>query len=54
MGAETLIHARTVNGDDIRVVTPRSRRVTVGETLHLVPEAGQTHVFDDVGRAVRS
>jgi multiple sugar transport system ATP-binding protein len=54
MGAETLIHARTVNGDDIRVVLPRSRRVAVGETLHLVPEAGQTHVFDEAGRAVRS
>ncbi len=54
MGAETLIHARTVNGDDIRVVLPRARRVAVGETLHLVPEAGQTHVFDDAGRAVRA
>ncbi|MBP7000102.1 ABC transporter ATP-binding protein [Amaricoccus sp.] len=54
MGAETLIHARTVNGDDIRVVLPRARRVAVGETLHLVPEAGQTHVFDEAGRAVRS
>ena len=54
MGAETLIHARTVNGDDIRVVLPRARRVAVGETLHLVPEAGQTHVFDDAGKAVRA
>ncbi len=54
MGAETLIHARTVEGDDIRVVLPRARRVAVGEMLHLVPEAGQTHVFDDAGRAVRS
>ena len=54
MGAETLIHARTVNGDDIRVVLPRARRVSVGETLHLVPEAGQTHVFDADGKAVRS
>jgi multiple sugar transport system ATP-binding protein len=54
MGAETLIHARTVNGDDIRVVLPRARRVAVGETLHLVPEAGQTHVFDEAGRAVRA
>ena len=54
MGAETLIHARTVNGDDIRVVLPRERRVAVGETLHLVPEAGQTHVFDADGEAVRT
>jgi multiple sugar transport system ATP-binding protein len=54
MGAETLIHARTVVGDDIRVVVPRDRRVRVGETLHLAPEAGQTHVFDEAGRAVRT
>jgi ABC-type sugar transport system ATPase subunit len=54
MGAETLIHARTTVGDDIRVVVPRARRVRVGETLHLAPEAGQTHVFDASGRAVRS
>jgi multiple sugar transport system ATP-binding protein len=54
MGAETLIHARTVVGDDIRVVVPRDRRVAVGETLHLAPEPGQTHVFDEAGRAVRT
>jgi multiple sugar transport system ATP-binding protein len=54
MGAETLIHARTPTGDDIRVVLPRDRRVAVGETLHLTPDPGQTHVFDDSGRAVRS
>jgi multiple sugar transport system ATP-binding protein len=54
MGAETLIHARTVVGDDIRVVVPRERWVRVGETLHLAPEAGQTHVFASDGRAVRS
>jgi multiple sugar transport system ATP-binding protein len=54
MGAETLIHARTVQGDDIRVVLPRERRVRVGETLHLVPEAGQIHIFDRNGQAVRA
>ncbi|MGL6210537.1 MAG: ABC transporter ATP-binding protein [Paracoccaceae bacterium] len=54
MGAETLIHARTVTGDDIRVVLPRARRVKVGETLHLTPEAGQTHVFDSTGKAIRA
>lgn len=54
MGAETLVHARTPVGDDIRVVVPRERRVRVGETLHLAPKAGQTHVFDAKGRAVRS
>lgn len=54
MGAETLIHARTVRGDDIRVVVPRDRRVAVGEVLHLAPEAGQTHVFDAEGKAVRT
>ena len=54
MGAETLIHARTEQGDDIRVVVPREKRVTVGEILHLVPEPGQTHVFDSQGQAVRT
>lgn len=54
MGAETLIHARTPTGDDIRVVVPRAQRVRVGETIHLTPEAGQTHVFDEAGRAVRA
>ena len=54
MGAETLIHARTAAGGDIRVVVPRSQRVKVGEALHLRPDPGQTHVFDDAGRAVRS
>ena len=54
MGAETLIHARTATGDDIRVVVPRDRRVAVGETLHLAPELGATHVFDETGRAVRA
>jgi multiple sugar transport system ATP-binding protein len=54
MGAETLIHARTATGDDIRVVLPRARRVSIGETLHLRPEAGQTHVFDATGKAIRA
>jgi multiple sugar transport system ATP-binding protein len=54
MGAETLIHARTATGDDVRVVLPRARRVTIGEVLHLVPEAGQTHVFDATGKAIRA
>jgi multiple sugar transport system ATP-binding protein len=54
MGAETLIHARTATGDDIRVVLPRARRVAIGAVLHLVPEAGQTHVFDATGKAIRA
>ena len=54
MGAETLIHARTADGGDIRVVVQRDRRVKVGEALHLMPEAGQVHVFGDDGRAVRA
>jgi multiple sugar transport system ATP-binding protein len=54
MGAETLIHARTAVGGDIRVVVPRSQRIKVGEALHLRPDPRQTHVFDGDGRAVRS
>jgi multiple sugar transport system ATP-binding protein len=53
MGAETLVHARTKNGHDIRVVVPREMRVKVGEALHLVPDPAQTHVFGEDGKAVR-
>ena len=53
MGAETLIHARTKTGGDIRVVVPRDKRVKTGESLHLVPDPAQTHVFAADGRAVR-
>jgi ABC-type sugar transport system ATPase subunit len=54
MGAETLIHARSHGGSDIRVVVPRERRVKVGEPLHLVPNLRQVHVFGEDGRAIRS
>jgi ABC-type sugar transport system ATPase subunit len=54
MGAETLIHARTGAGSDIRVVVPRERRVTVGEILHLRPDPKQTHFFGEEGKAMRS
>jgi len=54
MGAETLIHARTKNGRDIRVVVPREKCVKVGEALHLQPDPIQTHVFAQDGKAVRS
>jgi len=54
MGAETLIHARTKTGSDIRVVVPREKRVKTGEVLHLVPDRAQTHVFAEDGRAVRA
>ncbi|MEQ8345996.1 MAG: ABC transporter ATP-binding protein [Sneathiellaceae bacterium] len=54
MGAETLIHARSRAGSDIRVVIPRELKVSPGEALHLVPDPVQTHVFADDGRAVRA
>jgi multiple sugar transport system ATP-binding protein len=54
MGAETLIHARTATGGDIRVVVPRDQRVKVGEALHLRPDPRQTHVFGEDGKAVRT
>jgi multiple sugar transport system ATP-binding protein len=53
MGAETLVHARTAGGRDIRVVVPREARVRIGEPLHLKANAGQTHVFDANEQAVR-
>jgi len=54
MGAETLVHARTVSGSDIRVVVPREMKVKSGEALHLVPDPAQTHVFAEDGKAVRA
>ena len=54
MGAETLIHARTAAGGDIRVVVPREKRIKVGEALHLRPDPRQTHFFGEDGKAVRA
>jgi multiple sugar transport system ATP-binding protein len=54
MGAETLIHARTKTGGDIRVVVPRDKRMKVGEVMHLMPDPAQTHVFGEDGKAVRA
>ena len=54
MGAETLIHARTAAGGDIRVVVPRGMRVKIGEALHLKPDPRQTHFFGEDGKAVRA
>ncbi len=54
MGAETLIHARTKVGGDIRVVVQRSQRVKIGQVMHLKPDPRQTHFFGGDGRAVRS
>ena len=47
MGAETLIHARTATGGDIRVVVPRSQRVQDRRGAASRPDPGQTHVFDE-------
>ncbi len=54
MGAETLVHARTSLGSDIRVVVPRKIRVSAGDVLRLRTDARETHVFDHSGRAVRT
>ena len=54
MGAETLVHARTSLGSDIRVVVPRGIRVKAGDALRLRTDARETHVFDFSGQAVRS
>jgi len=49
-------YSRTVLGNrsDIRVVVPRDKRVKTGESLHLVPDPAQTHVFAGDGKAVRA
>jgi multiple sugar transport system ATP-binding protein len=54
MGAETLIHARTKEGNDIRVVVAREKRVKTGEALILRLDPTQTHVFGQDGKAVRA
>ncbi len=54
MGAETLVHARTSLGSDIRVVVPREIRVKAGDALSLRTDARETHVFDYSGKAVRT
>ena len=53
MGAETLVHARTERGHEIRFVVSRAVKVRVGEPLHLKANPRQIHVFDADGRAVR-
>src|SRR5262245_8083397 len=47
MGAETLIHARTPDDSDIRVVVPRDVRLKIGEKLHLRADPTQTHIFGE-------
>jgi multiple sugar transport system ATP-binding protein len=54
MGAETLIHARTRTGNDIRVVVSREKKVKTDEKLHLIPDPAQTHIFAEDGKAVRA
>lgn len=54
MGAETLIHARTSMGGEIRVVVNRDMRIKIAEKLNLRPDPRQTHIFDETGRAVRA
>jgi multiple sugar transport system ATP-binding protein len=54
MGAETLIHARTSLGSDLRVVVRREIRVKAGDALSLRTDARETHVFDSSGKAVRT
>jgi multiple sugar transport system ATP-binding protein len=54
MGAETLIHARTPLGSDLRVVVPREIKVKSGDALSFRTDARETHVFDGSGNAVRT
>jgi multiple sugar transport system ATP-binding protein len=54
MGAETLIHARGADGQDLRVVLPREKRVKIGERVRLACDPSQTHIFDSNGQAVRA
>jgi ABC-type sugar transport system ATPase subunit len=51
MGAETLIHGME-DGQAMRVVVDRGRRVRSGERLHLRPKPGQIHLFDATGQRI--
>ena len=54
MGAETLIHARGAEGQDLRMVVPREKRFKIGEKVRLACDPTQTHIFDSNGQAVRA
>jgi len=54
MGAETLIHARGAEGQDLRMVVPREKRFKIGEKVRLACDPTQTHLFDSNGQAVRA
>lgn len=54
MGAETLIHARGAEGQDLRMVVPREMRFKIGEKVRLACDQTQTHIFDSSGQAVRA
>ncbi len=51
MGAETLIHG-VEGGKDLRVVVDHSRKVSVGQRLHLRPKPGRVHLFDETGTRI--
>jgi ABC-type sugar transport system ATPase subunit len=53
MGAETLAHLND-GRHDVRVVTNWRTRLVEGERLHVRFQPGQVHVFDPLGKAVRS
>jgi len=52
MGAETLAHLND-GSHDLRVVTGWRTPIREGDRVHVRWQAGQTHVFDASGRAVR-
>jgi len=54
MGAETLVHARGAEGQDLRMVVPREMRFKIGEKVRLACDPTQTHLFDSNGQAVRA
>jgi ABC-type sugar transport system ATPase subunit len=53
MGAETLAHLND-GTHDLRVVAGWRTPIREGERVHVRWQAGQTHVFDATGKAVRS
>ena len=49
LGSETIVHAKTGNGQGLLVVLAGQPAVTAGQTVDLKFDAGQLHLFDRAG-----
>ncbi len=49
LGSETIIHAKTATQDDMIVSVSGQQILKAGETIHMLPQTDQIHVFDETG-----